>query len=112
MSKELQTTTHTVSEPAGQTGGSANPVDGGTPMQGSSKLTIFISYMHEDTRIADAITNAIGKAFGSEIPVFLDKARIQYGDDSEQVSGQDTSWASLVHATANVTRHARRCGGQ
>lgn len=46
-----------------------------------SKLTMFISYVHDDAGIADAVRNAIQSAFGDDILVFQDKVSIQQGDN-------------------------------
>jgi uncharacterized protein Yka (UPF0111/DUF47 family) len=45
------------------------------------KLTIFISYVHEDSGISDALNNLIQNAFGSDVAVFIDKVSIQQGED-------------------------------
>src|SRR5579872_1261760 len=47
----------------------------------TSKLTIFISYVHEDMDIATALNNTIVDAFGNDVAVFLDKVRIQQGEN-------------------------------
>jgi hypothetical protein len=46
-----------------------------------AKLTIFISYVHEDFGIAAALNNAIQNAFGSDVAVFIDKVSIQQGEN-------------------------------
>jgi hypothetical protein len=46
-----------------------------------AKLTIFISYVHEDFGIAGALNNAIQNAFGSDVAVFIDKVTIQQGEN-------------------------------
>jgi hypothetical protein len=45
------------------------------------KLTIFISYVHDDGTLSDALSNAIQDAFGPDIAVFLDKVSIQQGEN-------------------------------
>ncbi len=47
----------------------------------SPKLTIFISYIHEDSGISDALNNLIQDTFGSDIAVFIDKVSIQQGEN-------------------------------
>jgi hypothetical protein len=46
-----------------------------------AKLTIFISYVHEDFGIAGALNNAVQNAFGSDVAVFIDKVSIQQGEN-------------------------------
>src|SRR5579862_2148788 len=46
-----------------------------------AKLTMFISYVHDDGGIADSVRNAIQSAFGDDILVFQDKVSIQQGDN-------------------------------
>ncbi len=45
------------------------------------KLTLFISYVHEDGVISDALNNALNDAFGSDVQVFMDKVSIQQGEN-------------------------------
>jgi hypothetical protein len=45
------------------------------------KLTIFISYVHEDSGISDALNNLIQNTFGSDVAVFIDKVSIQQGEN-------------------------------
>lgn len=56
---------------------SVTSMSDGTP----PKLTIFISYFHEDAGIAGALNNVIQDAFGSDVAVFIDKVSIQQGEN-------------------------------
>src|SRR5262249_33890322 len=43
------------------------------------KVIIFISYIHEDKGITDALNNALQSAFGQQVEVFVDRVSIQQG---------------------------------
>ena len=48
-------------------------------MAPQTKLKLFISYVHEDGEICDAVNNALTSAFGDNIRIFIDKVSIQQG---------------------------------
>ena len=62
-----------------------------------SKLTMFISYVHDDAGIADAVRNALQSAFGDDILVFQDKVSIQQGENL-----QDTISVNLKNSDALI----------
>ena len=49
-----------------------------------SKLTVFISYVHEDSEICDALNNALQSAFGEKVKVFVDRKSIEAGESIRQ----------------------------
>lgn len=73
-----------------------------------AKITIFISYVHEDFGIAGALNNMLQNAFGSEVAVFLDKVAIQHGDNiltSINANLEKADILAVVSTDAKGPRH-------
>lgn len=47
----------------------------------TAKVIVFISYVHEDKGITDALNNALQNAFGQQVEVFVDRVSMQQGGD-------------------------------
>ncbi len=62
----------------------------------TSKLTIFVSYVHEDLEIATALNNTIVDAFGNDVAVFIDKVRIQQGDNVRTSINENLQKADIL----------------
>ncbi len=50
-------------------------------------MTLFISYVHEDAAIASTLNNMLFNAFGAKVAVFIDKVKIQQGENIVSVRG-------------------------
>jgi len=61
-----------------------------------SKITMFISYVHDDGGIADAVRNTIQSAFGDDILVFQDKVSIQQGANIQAALAENLKGANVL----------------
>ncbi|HUN92012.1 MAG TPA: toll/interleukin-1 receptor domain-containing protein [Burkholderiaceae bacterium] len=61
-----------------------------------SRAVLFISYVHEDGVIADALRNAIQDAFGTDVEVYQDKVSMQQGDDIHDTIAQNLRRADVL----------------
>jgi hypothetical protein len=68
-----------------------------------AKLTMFISYVHDDGGIADSVRNAIQSAFGDDIVVFQDKVSIQQGDNLHDTISENLKLSDVLAVISTGT---------
>ncbi len=61
-----------------------------------AKLIIFISYVHEDSGIANALNNLINDSFGSDVTVFMDKVSIQQSENIRASIDENLTKADIL----------------
>lgn len=81
------------------------------PAHESAKLTIFISYVHEDSGISDALNNLIQDTFGSDVAVFIDKVSIQQGENIRSSIDVNLAKADVLAVVSTSTESPRYWAG-
>ncbi len=87
------------------------PDSGSIQDASAPKLTIFISYIHEDSGISDALNNLIQNAFGTEVAVFLDKVSIQQGEEIRAAIDLSLAKADMLAVVCTTSENPRYWAG-